>query len=146
MSLLAVCASQVGEILHIRSLPKILLTWQQIGWRLQERDKAGNSWALQEGHDIHCTILIKIIAPIPLSSYISPLTELLSGELFVDTFFAIFILIWRIFRNYYTKPHDAEIHIVEIRMHFDLLHGCVNRQERVWEWLYHIWQLRGENR
>lgn len=85
------------------------------GWRVAEsissHDKAGNSWALQEGLGIHCTILIKIIAPIHLSSSKNPLTAVLSGKMFINTFLTIFIFIWRVFLSCYSKLHDTKIHV-----------------------------------
>lgn len=61
--------------------------------------------------DIYCSILIEIIATVPLSLCMSPLPALPSEELCLNTF-RIFILIWRVFLNLFTNPHDAEIHCV----------------------------------
>lgn len=43
--------------------------WWRVAKSISSHDKPGNSWSLLAGHDIHYSILIKIIAPILL--YIS---------------------------------------------------------------------------
>lgn len=77
--------------------------WWRGAKSISSHDKAGNSWALQEGHSIHCIILIKIIAPILLCSSTNSLAALLFGELPMDAAFAIFILIWRVSLNHCSK-------------------------------------------
>lgn len=159
LCVLAVFYCQVEGVLQIRSLPKRLLTWQQIGWCLQDHD--GGLQNLFCTRDKTFTGLYW--SQLLLSCFVQfskPSHDIVMWRaIYICEYivFAVSILIWRVFLNHCSKSLKTQrstLYVVlqTVRL-FSLnknalwiLAVLIAKRLSACKWLYNIWQLRGKSR